>query len=70
LAAVDSKNSYPRLWYALLAGMDELWLERPSVAGFSDDALKVFVSIDLLLSTSSRRASGTAEQDAHDPQPS
>lgn len=65
LAAADSKNSYPRLWYAFLAGMDELWLETPSVAGWSDDALKVLISLDLLLPTSSRRASGTTELDAH-----
>ena len=65
LAAADSKNSYPRLWYAFLAGMDELWLETPSVTGFSDDALKVLVSIDLLLPTSSQRTSGTTERDAH-----
>jgi hypothetical protein len=65
LAAADSKNSYPRLWNAFLAGMDELWLETPSVAGFSDDALKALVGIDLLLPTSSQRANGTTEQDAH-----
>jgi hypothetical protein len=65
LAEADSKNSYPRLWYAFLAGMDELWLESPSVARLSDDALKVLVSIDLLLPTSSRRASETTERDAH-----
>ena len=65
LAAADSKNSYPRLWYAFLAGMDELWLETPSLTGFSDDALKVLVSIDLLLPTSSQSASGTTERDAH-----
>ena len=65
LAAADSKNSYPRLWNAFLAGMDELWLETPSVAGFSDDVLRVLVGIDLLLPTSSRRASGVTERDAH-----
>jgi hypothetical protein len=65
LVAADSKNSYPKLWYAFLAGMDELWLETPSVAVFSDDALKVLVGIDLLLPTSSRHASGMTEQDAH-----
>jgi hypothetical protein len=65
LAAADSKNSYPKLWYAFLAGMDELWLETPTVAGFSDDALKALVAIDLLLPTSSRLASGTTERDAH-----
>jgi hypothetical protein len=65
LAAADSSNSYPRLWYAFLAGMDELWPETPSVAALSDDALKVLVSIDLLLPTSSRRASGTIERDSH-----
>jgi hypothetical protein len=65
LVAADSKNSYPKLWYAYLAGMDEAWLETPSLAGFSDDLLKVLVSIDLLLPTSSRRARGTTEQDAH-----
>lgn len=64
LAEADSKNSYPRLWYAFLAGMDELWLESPSVAGLSDDALKVLVNIELLLPTFSRRASGSAERDA------
>jgi hypothetical protein len=65
LAAADSNNSYPRLWYAFLAGMDELWLETPSVSGLSDDALKVLVSIDLLLPTLSQRTSGTTERDAH-----
>jgi hypothetical protein len=65
LAAADSKSSYPRLWYAFLAGMDELWLETPSVAGMSDEALKILVSIDLLLPTSSRGASSTTERDAH-----
>jgi hypothetical protein len=65
LAAADSKNSYPRLWYAFLAGMDELSLETPSVAGVSDDVLKVLVGIDLLLPISSRRASGVTERDAH-----
>jgi hypothetical protein len=65
LVAAESKNSYPRLWYAFLAGMDELWLETPSVAMFSDEALKVLVGLDLLIPTSSRHASGTTEQDAH-----
>jgi hypothetical protein len=62
VAAADSKNSYPRLWYALLAGMDELWLETPSVSGFSDEALKVLVSIDLLLPS---RTNKTSEGNAH-----
>jgi hypothetical protein len=66
LAVADFKNSYPRLWYAFLAGMDELWLETPSVAGFSDDALKVLVGIDLLLPTPSRRTSGTTGPSAHE----
>jgi hypothetical protein len=65
LAASDLKNSYPRLWYAFLAGMDELWLESPNVAGFSDETLKLLVGISLLLPTYSRRASGATEQDAH-----
>jgi hypothetical protein len=65
LAAADSKSTFPRLWCAFLAGMDELWLETPSVAGFSDDALKVLVGIDLLLPTYSRNASGTTERDTH-----
>jgi hypothetical protein len=65
LATADSKNSYPRLWYAFLAGMDELWLETPSVAGFSVDTLKVLVAIDLLLPTSSRLGNGAAERDVH-----
>jgi hypothetical protein len=65
LAAADSSNSYPRLWYAFLAGMDELWLESPSVGGFLDDALKVLVSIDLLLPTSSWRAGETMERASH-----
>jgi hypothetical protein len=64
LAVAESKNSYPRLWRAFLAGMDELWLETPSVSGFSDDALKVFVGLDLLLPTWSKHETGT-ERDAH-----
>lgn len=65
LAEAESKNSYPRVWNALLAGMDELWLERPSVADFSDEALKVLVGIDLLLPTMSQRRDGVWARDEH-----
>ena len=58
------KNSYPRLWYALLAGMDELWIERSNLDGFSDEELKALVAIDLELPTSSRSKDGVETIDA------
>ncbi len=64
LGIAESKNSYPKLWHAIMAGLDELWLETPSLSGFSDDALKVFVGIDLLMPTWSEQSSGTAKRDA------
>lgn len=64
LVVAESKNSYPRLWYAFIAGMDELWLETPSLSGFSDDALKVMVSIDLLIPTWTEQRGGTTKRDA------
>jgi hypothetical protein len=65
LVVADAKNSYPSLWLAFLAGMDELWLESPNLSGLSDDALKVLLSMDLLMPTVSRRSGGTMERDAH-----
>ena len=58
LATADLANAYPRLWYAFLAGMDELWLETPSISGLSDETLKTLLGIELLLPTSSQSPAG------------
>ncbi len=45
------RNEFPMSWYIALAGMDECWLERPSLKGFAERTLKSLLALDLVIPT-------------------
>jgi hypothetical protein len=63
--AAENKNSYPRLWNAYVAGMDEKWLSKPDFSDLDDEILKSIIAIDLVLPISSRE-NNVVKRVAHD----
>jgi len=49
ISQADASNSYPSLWLAFMAGMEEAWLERPTFSGLTDQTLKSLAALDLVL---------------------
>jgi hypothetical protein len=54
VAEASSKNSYPRWWFALIAGMDEAWADNPELSAFPEPLLRMQIAINLVLPTQSR----------------
>ncbi|VIO73790.1 hypothetical protein CI41S_38970 [Bradyrhizobium ivorense] len=48
------RNSYPRWWYALIAGMDERWVSDPTFDGLSDQFLETMAAVELVSITQRR----------------
>jgi energy-coupling factor transporter ATP-binding protein EcfA2 len=66
ISNAEKDNSYPRLWLAFIAGMDEVWLESPSVDGISDEVLRSLLALELIMPTESRPQGNTVSRDIHD----
>jgi hypothetical protein len=64
VADASAKNSYPRWWFALIAGMDEAWADNPDLAAFPEPLLRALIAINLVLPTLSR-SGNTVHHDEH-----
>ncbi|SEM83956.1 hypothetical protein [Bradyrhizobium sp. OK095] len=66
ISSAEKNNSYPYAWYAYLAGMDELWLESPSLLGFSAQTIASLMALQSILTTQSKSSANTISNDVHD----
>jgi hypothetical protein len=55
IATAEAENSYHKWWYAILAGMEELWSDGAEFSALTDAQLRTVVALGLVMVLNTRR---------------